>query len=435
LLNEDLHAAAVIATQSIQEMAQDGPLPRNEITASIGGKLNRVRFGKTLMKVLKFHLPNLVAFPTRSLVSFSAAYMGVVFEMTKAIQECLQLVLDLPQRHALLSYLAHFNALGKGIFAGKTDKRATLSVHAYMARKLSVFSIPIPPTLVRIHLGVPNLKPVLIAAEFSEIDTMPGVQQKKEIWTKRLELRCDRPYCWSCRELFRNKDQLDEHLIENSQHKTKHAGKLTKNVTNRELVECQMMHLDTSQKEFIRLIWNGYHVLLKAPAGYGKTRTLQCFQETCKSLLGDAAYKNLIAVNAPTNVAAAILNTDTVNAHWGIGVGEEEANGHALYQKFLLSRASRTTASEIVVVVDEFFRFGKIITDFLSEAMLHGCPIGCENAFEVRNPAFFVRLWAWRPYAYSSYTHTYVYRTYHMRRLRKRCVFILRIRILCVYAT
>jgi len=388
LLNGDLHAAAVTATQTIQEMAEEGPLPRNEITVTIGGKLTKARFSKALKEVLKFHLPHLVAFPTRSLVSFSAAYMGMVFDMTKATQECLQVALDLPQRHALLSYLVYFNALGKGIFAGKTDTRATLSVQASMARLTSAYSIPVPPTLVRHHLGVPDLKPVLIAAEFSEVDTMPGVRKKRDFWTTRLNLCCDRPYCWCCEELFRNKEQLDEHLIEKPQHRTKHAGKLTKNVSNRELVECQMRHLDESQKELMRLVWRGNHVLLKAPAGFGKSRTIMCFRETCKSLLGEAAFKSLIAVTAPTNVAAAILDGDTVNAHFGIGLGEKEENGHALYEKFLLSRAVHRTASETVLVVDEFFRFGNILTDFLSEAMLHGCPMGCDNPFEVLKPLY-----------------------------------------------
>ena len=392
MLNGDLHAAAVTATQAIQEMAEEGPLPRNEITVTIGGELNRARFSKTLKEVLKFHLPHLVAFPTRSLVSFSAAYMGMVFDMTKATQECLQVALDLPQRHALLSYLVYFNALGKGIFAGKTDTRATLSVHASMARLTSAFSIPVPPTLVRHHLGVPDLKPVLIAADFSEIDTMPGVRKKREFWTMRLELFCDRPYCWSCEELFRKKEQLDEHLVENPVHRTKHAGKLTKNVTNRQLVECQMRHLDESQKELMHLVWRGYHVLLKAPAGFGKSRTIMCFRETCMSLLGEAAFKSLIAVTAPTNVAAAILDGDTVNAHFGIGVGEKEKNGQELYEKFLLSRAVHRTASETVLVVDEFWRFGKILTDFLSMAMLHGCPLGCDNPFEVQRPLFIMSL-------------------------------------------
>ena len=394
LLNEHLHAAAVIATTAILEMSHEGPLPRSEITVKIGGKLNLGSFGRGLMKVLQFQLPNLVAFPTPALVSYAAAYMGVVFELTKATQESLQLVLDLPQRHALLSYLAHFNALGKGIFAAKTDKQATLSTSTHMRRLTCAFSIPLPPTIVRIKLGVPHLKPIVFPASLKEIDAMPGVRVKRDFWALKLGEREDRPYCRGCNNKYRNKGKIAEHLLKTPACRRARTGALLKNVTNREVVDCAMRHLDPSQKEAIELVFLGYHLLLLAPAGYGKTEVLKCLKEVGYILFGERGYARNMAICAPTNVQAANLDTVTFNAHWGIGIGEIEMTAEELYQRFLKSRAPKITASQILLVSDEVFKQQAILGEFQMKAMLHGCPMGTQNPFEVpkRLPAGFLFL-------------------------------------------
>ena len=58
LLNEHLHAAAVISSEAIIGMAAEGPLPRSEVAVKLGSLLNLESFTGTLKAALRYQLPD-----------------------------------------------------------------------------------------------------------------------------------------------------------------------------------------------------------------------------------------------------------------------------------------------------------------------------------------------------------------------------------------
>jgi hypothetical protein len=250
--------------------------------------------------------------------------------------------------------------------------------------------LPVPPTLVRIKLGIPLAlpRPVVFPASGCRTDSLPGVEQKREFWESKLCLCEPRPMCEQCKFVFRNLERLELHLEEKPSHRRRSSLLMAKDADNRDVIDCAMNCLDPSQKEFIELVLRGFHVILMAPAGYGKTLTLLILQEVFKILLGELGYNQFIGFCAPNNAQAAVLGGSTFNSFWNIGIGETEVTGEDLHATFLRGSAAQRRKDLKFFATDEAFKQPQIQTDFLALAMLHGLPIGTVNAFEVTESLF-----------------------------------------------
>lgn len=382
LLNGDFYTAALHSTQFIMGMAREGPLPRSEIAVKLNGLLDLLNFEAVVEAALEFELPNLCAFPTSTLVKFSSTYMSVIYELAKATEDCLQLVMDTEQRHSCYSYLNYMHLCLKGLYTGKTEKFKARGTFTHLCWLTCAPWVPLPPSVVCLKLGIPCVAPVTFPAT-SDIDALPGVQERREFWEKHMDEKYDRPYCRCCGSVFRDNDVLQEHLRRHPLHKQQYTVQLRRNVSNREVVECAMTHLDESQREFIMTILRGLHVILFAKAGSGKTATLLCFQEVAKILLGELGYLQYLGFCAPTNYQAAVLGARTFHSLWGIGTGEDAVDGTDLYQTFMRSSARQLTDKFKVFCHDEVFKQQYILGEFLSKAALHGCPMGTVNPFQV----------------------------------------------------
>jgi len=394
----DLRANAVVATQAILAAAETGFLPRSEI--GVQGVFDEADFERIFVTAVGFEVLNWVAFKTSTLVRYASGHMSTLFTLAIKTLEARRSIFDQAQTHALISMFGHISVLGRGLFNGKTDSFKAVSSFTAMHLIHGAFWLPQLPTLLRRQLGVPLLsgeRPVVFPASFGQLYAKPGVAEKRAQWDSLLNDFHHRPFCGSCKRLFRNLEMLFKHLHKEPGHKITGHQQLMRNVPNRLVVEWEIKCLDAAQQEFIRLTFEGVHIVMIAGAGCGKTAALKALLECLKTLLNEQQFKAFIAVLAPTNKVAANASEDgrTFSSYFAIGKGQEERTAAELFAKFVRSpRAVAVTAKQSLICIDEVFKMGKILFDFLVLALLHGRGPYLEsgNPFEVSSPALSVSL-------------------------------------------
>jgi hypothetical protein len=386
----DIRANAVISSHAVLAAAQTGFLPRSEI--GVQGVFDAADFERIFVTAVRFEVLNWVAFKTSTLVRYASGHMSTLFTLAIATLEARRQVLDEAQSHALASMFGHISVLGKGLFTGKTASFKAVSSFSAMHLIHGAFWLPQLPTLLRRQLGVPLLsgeRPVVFPASFGQLYAKPGVAEKRAQWDSLMNDRYPRPVCGHCGRVFRNVEMLHGHLDKEPDHKIKGHVRLMKHVYNRAVVECEIKCLDEAQKVFIRLLLEGVHVVMIAGAGCGKTAALKAWLECLKTLLNEQQFKEFIAVLGPTNKIAANISGGTFNSNFAIGKGQDEKDANELFDRFIRSpRAVAVTAKRRLICIDEVFKMGKILFDFLVLALLHGCgPFQLPgNPFEVSSP-------------------------------------------------
>jgi hypothetical protein len=384
----DLRANAVVATQAILAAAETGFLPRSEI--GVQGVFDEADFERIFVTAVRFEVLNWVAFKTSTLVRYASGHMSTLFTLAIKTLEARRSIFDQAQTHALISIFGHISVLGRGLFNGKTDSFKAVSSFTAMHLIHGAFWLPQLPKLLRHQLGVPLLSgehPVVFPASFGQLYAKPGVAEKRAHWDSLMNDRYDRPVCGHCGRVFRNVERLHGHLNKEPDHKIKGHVRLMKHVYNRAVVEWEIKFLDEPQKDLIRLTLEGVHVVMIAGAGCGKTAALKALLECLKTLLNEQQFKEFIAVLGPTNKVAANISGGTFHSNFAIGKGQNERDANELFDKFVRSpRAVAVTAKQRLICIDEVFKMGKILFDFLVLALLHGCGPSSGNPFEVSSP-------------------------------------------------